>query len=302
MGIATTPESLGPPSSSTPREGAVREAWTIEPRVATLPARLRELRRYRHLLRYFALEAVRRLYRRTVLGKVWLVLRPVLPVVVAAFVFGRLLKIPSEGVPYFLFYLVGNTQWRLFARGLTWVTRSVMRSRGLSRRMYFPRILASLGALAPSLLDLAIHAALIALALGYYRVAQGRWYVGPASGVGWIAVSLVLTSALALALGLWTSVAVARFRDLLFALRHILGPIFFVTPVLYPLSAVPERWRGWIQLNPLTALAEGFRYGVLGVGGVGVSALLPAVLFILVVGGSGVWYFFRSDAVLADQI
>jgi lipopolysaccharide transport system permease protein len=254
------------------------------------------------LLRHLSLEAVRRLYRRTVLGKVWLVLRPVLPVVVAAFVFGQLLQIPSEGVPYFLFYLVGNTQWRLFARGFLFVSRSVTRSRSLSRRMYFPRLLAPLSSLAPAIVDLGIHLALIALALGYYRVAAGRSYLGPASGWAWIPVSLVLTAALALAIGLWTSVAVARVRDLLFAIRHLFGPIFFVTPVLYPLSAVPERWRAWVELNPLTGLAVGFRHGVLGVGGVDLSALLPAILVIVVVGGSGVWYFFRADRVMADQV
>jgi lipopolysaccharide transport system permease protein len=276
--------------------------WVISARAPGWRARLRELRQYRHLLSFLAIEAVRRSYRKTILGRFWLVLRPVLPVVLAAFVFGGLLRIPTEGVPYFLFFLASQAQWSLFGHGLTWSTRSLIRNRKLIRQMYFPRLFVPLAALAPAVLVFGIQLVMVVLTLAYYRIAQGRSYLGPIAGLGWIVVSMTLTAALTFFLGLWTSVLASRFRDAIYAVRYAERGVFLLTPVLYPLSAAPEHLRPYVRLNPLAGLAEAFRYGLFGIGEVGWSTLLPAVVAVIVVGITSLRYFFSVDATIADQI
>lgn len=276
--------------------------WVIDARAPGWRARLRELRQYRHLLRFLAIEAVRRSYRKTILGRFWLVLRPVLPVVVAAFVFGGLLRVPTEGVPYFLFFLASQAQWSLFGHGLTWSTRSLIRNRKLIRQMYFPRLFVPLAALAPAALIFGIQLVMVLLTAGYYRFTHGRSYLGPISGLGWIVVSMTLTAALTFFLGLWTSVLASRFRDAIYAIRYAERGIFLLTPVLYPLSAAPEHLRPYVRLNPLAGLAEAFRYGLFGVGEVGWATLVPAFVAVIVIGITSLRYFFSVDATIADQI
>jgi lipopolysaccharide transport system permease protein len=285
-----------------PAAGSSTDGWVIDARAPGWRARLRELRQYRHLLRFLAIEAVRRSYRKTILGRFWLVLRPVLPVVVAAFVFGGLLQIPTEGVPYFLFFLASQAQWSLFGHGWTWSTRSLIRNRKLIRQLYFPRLFVPLAALAPAVLIFGIQFVMVILTLGYYRIAHGRSYLGPVLGWGWILVSMTLTAALTFFLGLWTSVLASRFRDAMYAVRYAERGIFLLTPVLYPLSAAPERLRPYVRLNPLAGLAEAFRFGLFGVGEVSWATLLPACVAVIVVGFTSLRYFFHVDASIADRI
>ena len=283
-------------------EPGAGEAWTLTPRREGVWYALAETVRYRRLIGFFAARAIERRYRRTVLGRVWLVLRPLLPVAVAALVFGHLLDADSDGKPYFLFLLIGMAPWTLFAGAAMWATRSLEINRGLLRRLYVPRLLLPLATTSPAVLEFGINLCLIAASSIGYRIATGHGWV--VVGPGWIASLAAATGALALAfgLGLWTSVYAARARDVRFALGYLLSIWQFLTPIIYPLSLVPERWRLLVDLNPMTAVVTTFRWGLLGDPQPGVRCLVAGSLVNALVLISGVWFFLRKEGDSVDRM
>jgi lipopolysaccharide transport system permease protein len=278
------------------------ETWRLEPRGEGTGAGLVEAIRYRRLVRFFAARAIERRYRRTVLGRLWLVLRPLLPVVVAALVFGRLLDVRSDGKPYFIFLLVGMAPWTFFAGAVTWATRSLEINRGFLRRIYVPRLIVPIATTSPAILEFGINLCLIAATAIGYRIATGNGWVQV--GPGWLAALGASVAALALGIGIgfWTSVYAARARDVRFALGYVLSLWQFVTPVIYPVSVVPERWRILLDLNPLTGIVTSFRWGLLGDPVPETRSLVAGGSVLGVVLLSGIWFFLRKEADSVDKI
>lgn len=276
--------------------------WVIEPRVNTFGFRLREVWRYRALLRFFALRAITKLYKRTKLGKAWIFIRPLFPLIVKTLIFGGLLGIQSEGVPYFLFLVVGTAIWDLFAGALMWATRSLELNRSLITRIYVPRLILPVAMMSPAFVIFALHVGVLVLTLGYYGVTRRVLYGAGFPEILWAGVSVVLVVTFALAIGLWTSVLGATARDVRFTLAYILDFWSFLTPVLYPLSAVPDKWRWLVYLNPLATLVEAFKWGVLGIGGVHYGALVLSCAIIATVLISGLWFFGRAEAGAVDRV
>lgn len=279
-----------------------RTEWVIEPRRAGIWARAREVWRHRHLIRFFGGRTLAKTYRRTVLGWLWVLIRPLVTVSVSAAVFHGIVGIETGKTPYFLFFLVGMTCWSLFESALTWTTRSLELNRRLLKKQYVPRLVLPIACLAPALAELGINVGVIALTAMYYRVTAGTAHVvlGPATGFALLAIALCC--GLALAIGLWTSVLAAKARDVRFLLAYVLRPWFFVTPVIYPLTSVPERWRWLAELNPLTTIVELFRRGLFGEGMAsaahvgGVMAVVAVVMFL------GLAFFDRTESATVEGI
>jgi lipopolysaccharide transport system permease protein len=293
-------EALAAPvAPEAPQQAAT---WVLEPRREGVWSSLVDTFRHRRLILFFAVRAIERRYRRTVLGRLWLVLRPLLPVVVAALVFGRLLDVSSDGKPYFVFLLVGMAPWTLFAGAATWATRSLEINRGLLRRLYVPRLIVPLATTSPAVLEFAINLCLIAATGIGYRIATGTGWI--VVGPGWLASLAAAAGALALAfgLGLWTSVYAARARDVRFALGYLLGIWQFLTPVIYPVTVVPERWRALLDLNPMTAVVTTFRWGMLGAPPPAARSIVAGAAVTAAVLVSGIWFFLRKESESVDRI
>lgn len=296
------PHRTAPPGERgmDPRDAALPDEWVIEPRSIGLFRSCQEVWRYRRMVRFFAARAVEKLYRRTVLGRAWILIRPLFPVVVGTVIFGELLNAPSDDVPYFLFLLVSSAVWGLFSGSVMWATRSLELNRKILKRLYVPRLILPVAMVAPALLEFAIYLGLIVAAAAYYA-AQGHLYVagGPRllAALGAAAASLLL----ALGVGLWTSVLGALARDVRFTLSYVLSFWLYLTPVIYPLSAVPERWRWLCALNPMASLVETFRWGVLGIGGPDPRALGMAAIVLVAVVTAGLWFFVRAEAAAIDR-
>jgi lipopolysaccharide transport system permease protein len=291
--------------TQTNREAAaapVKDGWVIEPRRSGPVARARELWRYRRLLRYFAARSIDKMVRRTILGNWWLVIRPLFPLAVSTVIFGGMLNVPSGGVPYFLFLLVGTAIWELFGTSLMWATRSLDMNRGLLTRIYVPRMLLPIASMAPSFVTLAIYVAVAIAAVVYYRIVDGRFYVSLGPDSLWALLALALTLGLSIGIGFWTAFPALVARDVRFTLAYVLGFWVFLTPVFYPLSQVPEKWRWLVLLNPMAVYVEMFKWGVLGLGGIHPREIGIAVTITAVVGASGVWFFDRSEAEAADKV
>jgi lipopolysaccharide transport system permease protein len=278
----------------------VTERWEFGPRYPGVAATAVEVWKHRWLVRLVASRAFRRMYRRTLLGWLWLVINPLVPLMIRVVIFGALLGVGSNGLPYFLFLLGGSIAWDLFAATLTQGTRALEMHRVLSDLIYYPRAILPIGNIAPALLELGIKLSVFLAALLYYVIHDGRLYVRSDAALLWGVCALGLALLFALAISLFTSVWGETTRDMRFALNQLTSVWYLLTPVLYPLSQVPKQYRAWIVWNPMAVIVETFKWGVFGVGEFdavpfGVTAAAICALFV-----AGLVYFARTEARTID--
>jgi homopolymeric O-antigen transport system permease protein len=256
---------------------------------------LRELWGYRELLYFLMVRDIKVRYNQTVIGVVWAVLQPLAMMATFTLLFGRLAKIPSDGLPYPLFAYAGLLAWQLFSRTLSESTNSLLVNQRLITRVYFPRIIVPISTTLAALVDFGISLVLFFALMLIYGVTPG-WTVL------WIPVFLALLLMTSLGVGFWLSSLSVEFRDVAHIMPFISQLWLFLTPVVYPSSLVPPAWRALYGLNPMAGVVEGFRWSLLG-GGVGpslllgVSSLVAAALFI-----SGIAWFRRRERSFVDAI
>lgn len=294
--------STGAEAATSRASLARREVHVIRPRRPGVFHRLADLWRYRQLVPFFGRRYIQKLYARTWLGWTWIPLRPAIDVSMRTILFGGLLAVPSAGLPYFLFFLIGTAAWQLFERTATWSTRSLELNRGFLKRIYVPRLTPLVASIIPSVLDLLLYGVMATIAFGYYWLIDGRVYAELSVRTLWCVLGFFLLPALGLSVGLWTATYAARARDIRFALRYVLGIWYFVTPVIYPLGAIPSGFQRLAQLNPATAPVEMVKFGILGTGSVPYTSLYITLGFIAVVGGLGLWFFGRTEDAAVDSL
>jgi lipopolysaccharide transport system permease protein len=274
----------------------------IEPRHRGTVERARELWRSRRLVAYFGKRFVQKSYLRTRLGWIWLPLRPALDVGARVLVFGGLLGAPSEGKPYLIFFLVGMAAWHMFASAIMWATRSLELNRRVLTRIYVPRLAALFSAAVPSLVGYLMYLAITVIATGYYLFTDGTFYLQIGLGTLQWPLGIALLLALALGVGLWTSIWGTQGRDTRFTIGYFTSFAFFLTPVIYPLSAVPESYRIFAELNPLTAPVELVRRGLLGAEPLPAAALAVSLGTTAVLWIAGLRHFGREEAAAVDNL
>jgi lipopolysaccharide transport system permease protein len=279
-----------------------RQKWVIEPVHVGVVARAKEFWRYRRILWFFAGRRIKERYESTTLGKFWLFARPLMPIIVSTVIFGRLLGVQSEGVPYFLFFLAGSSCWRIFERSLFWSARSFDQNRALLKKVYFPRLIAPVSAVAPAVIEFVVLLGLLLAAVAFYAVHDGKFYLRLGFGVLLAPVAVAMAVFLAISVGLWFSVFVARHKDFQFSIRYFTQFWHYVTPVLYPLSMVPVKYHLIFQLNPLTGPVELYKWGLLGIGRFPSVELVGSVAISLIVFASGVWFFTRAEGASVDRL
>ena len=281
---------------------AGEEWWEIEPRQHGVFDRARELWRYRYLWWYFASDTMTGMFRRSKLGWIWLLLRVAGPVGLNAVVFGGMLGVESGGPPYFLFFLCGTTTWVLFERSLLFVTRSLERNRKLITKVYFPRLILPMSAVAPGLLYLLILLIVMIGTVIYFFRKEGVWYITLRPELLAAVSAIVLSLTFTVAVGLWTSVLQARYRDIRYGLRYVMPFWMYFTPIIYPATAIPEKWRWLVALNPMAPIVELFKWGTLGQGHVTAPSLITSLVLIVVTMISGMWFFNREEAASIDKL
>jgi lipopolysaccharide transport system permease protein len=289
------------PDASLPAD-ALADLWVIEPRQHGVIYRVREIWQYRYLWWYFASQAVASMWRRTKLGWIWLFMRVTAPVGFSALIFGGLLGVKSSGPPYFLFFVCGFATWILFERSLLVVTRSLETNRNLVTKVYFPRLLLPMSSVAPGLLYLTVLVIVMVVTVFYHRRQEGIWYITLRPellvSVAAVAVCLVFT----LAVGLWTSVLQARYKDVRQGLRYFMPFWMYFTPIIYPVTIVPEQWRWLLSLNPMAAVVEAFKWGTLGVGHLSAASITSSLSLIALTLVTGLWFFNREEAASVDKL
>jgi lipopolysaccharide transport system permease protein len=274
----------------------------IEPRRSGLGVRSRELWAYRTLLQFFGHRILEKSYVRSKLGIAWVPLRPILDVSARALIFGALLKAPSAGVPYFLFFLVGMAPWSFFDRSLFWSTRSIDLNQRLVKKLYFPRIVLPLAAYVPAILDFVVYVVLIAVAIAGYAIFDGEFELNLSPELLLVVPSMLLIILLTLGLSMILSVLGAQTRDVRYSLTYVLSFLFVLTPVIYPLDAIPANYQWLAGLNPVTAPIEMFRQAVIGAGTIRLGGVLLSLGTGLAVFAFGLWFFSKAEAASVDSL
>jgi lipopolysaccharide transport system permease protein len=260
-----------------------------------LDLRLREVWDYRELLYFFIWRDVKIRYRQTVIGVIWVVLQPLLTMGVFTLFFGRLAKLPSQGLPYQVFYFAALVPWSYFAQALTNCTNVIVENQHVVTKVYFPRLILPLAAVSSGLVDLAVGlVVLLVLAFGYGFRPTIAFLLLP------LLVILVLLTALAL--GLWTSALNALYRDVRATIPFLIQFGMLASPVAYPSSLVPTRWRLLYNLNPMAGVIEGFRWALTGHGDFLGTALLISTGMVVVLLIGGLLFFQRIEGTIADRV
>ena len=267
---------------------------TIRPRKGWQPLDFKEIFLYRELLSFLIWRDIKIRYRQTLLGGLWAVLQPLIAMLIFTFVFHRLAGMKSDGPPYPLFAFAGLTAWTFFSTAVSQSSNSLVTNQQLVSKIYFPRIFIPLGAVGALLLDLAFSLALLLLMMAYYR-----W---PISVNVLLLPIFVLGAVLAASgFGLILSALNVSFRDVKYAVPFLVQMGIFVTPVIYPIHYIPERWQMLMGLNPMAGVVLGFRYALLDSAApwsvMGVSLAVSLTLFVF-----GLLVFRRMERRFADVI
>ena len=256
---------------------------------------LRELWSYRELLFFLTWRDVKVRYKQTAIGAAWAVLQPLLTMLVFAVVFGALIRVPSDGLPYPVFAYVALLPWTFFATALTRAGGSLVTDASLITKVYFPRLLLPVSAVLSSALDFCVAFLLLLALMAWYGIAPGP-------GVVTLPFFLLLALLTALGCGLWLSALNVRYRDIAYVIPFLIQVWFFLTPVAYPSSLVPERWRALYGLNPMAGVVEGFRWALLGTAGTpGVTLVVSAAVVAIIFLG-GMFWFRRLEQGFADVV
>lgn len=280
-------------SAAAPGIPASPAALVIEPPRGLVHVDLAELWRFRELLFFFVWRDVKVRYKQTLLGAAWAVLQPLFTMVVFSVFFGRLAKVPSDGVPYPVFAFAALVPWTFFAHGLAQSAESTVAHANLVKKVYFPRLVLPVAGVLSGLVDFAIaFGVLLVLMLRYGRV--------PTANVVFLPAFVFLALVTALGVGLWLSALNVRYRDVRYTLAFLSQLWMLATPIAYSSSLLSEPWRTLYGLNPMAGVVEGFRWALLGTAtrpGPMLAVSAAAALLLLL---SGVLYFKKSEDTFAD--
>lgn len=237
----------------------------IKPKTKYLDLNLRETWRYRDLLVLFVRRDFVAVYKQTVLGPLWFFIQPILTSLMQVLVFNNIAQLPVDNMPPMLFYLSGNVIWQYFSSCLTLTSNTFVGNAGIFGKVYFPRVISPMSMVISQLFKFAVQLSLfIAIWFWYY-------YSGDTSiSVSWhillLPLLIIIMAGLGLGAGMMISALTTKYRDFTFLLSFAVQLMMYATPIIYPLSFVPEAYKNYIVLNPMTSIVETFRYGFMGSG------------------------------------
>lgn len=267
----------------------------IDPPSSWVPIDFRELWNYRELLYFLTWRDVKVRYKQTALGATWAIIQPVFMMIVFTLFFGKLAKVPSDNIPYSVFTFSALLPWQLFSHALTESGNSLVGNQNLISKVYFPRLVVPISAVLGGLVDFVIAFGILILLMFYYGIVPG-----------WAIITLpafiLLAVVTALSVGLWLSALNVQYRDVRYTMMFLIQFWLFATPVAYPSSLVPEKWRILYGLNPMVGVVEGFRWALLGKATAPGWSLLVSCAVVLVLLTAGLYYFRRMEQQFADIV
>jgi lipopolysaccharide transport system permease protein len=267
----------------------------IAPSKGWVALQLKELWAYRELLYFMIWRDVKVRYKQTALGAAWAIIQPVFTMIVFSLFFGRLGKIPSDGIPYPIFCYAALVPWTFFSQGLSQASNSLVGSGNLIKKVYFPRLSLPISAVTCGLIDFALAFIVLLGMMLYYGIL-------PTVNVIWLPLLILLTLITSLGVSLWLSALNVQFRDVRHALPFLTQLWLFATPIAYPSSLLSEPWRTLYSINPMAGVVEGFRWALLGTETAPGPMMIVSTLTALALLVSGTFYFRRLEKTFADVV
>jgi len=285
-----------PALATSPRVPVPLAEIVLEPPRGWFNLRLREMWHYRELLFFFVWRDLKVRYKQTVLGASWAILQPLMTMVIFSIIFGTVAKItPPDGIPYPIYAYTALLPWHLFSGALSGAAGSLISNQSMITKVYFPRILMPLASVISALVDFAIAFVVLIGMLIYYHITPG-W------GVLLLPLFTLLALMTALSVGLWLSSFNVKYRDFKYIVPFLLTFWQYATPVAYPATLIPEKWRLIFSLNPMTGVVEGFRWALLNQHTDVVPLLIFSGVIMLLILVSGLVYFQRMERTFADVV
>jgi lipopolysaccharide transport system permease protein len=268
----------------------------IQPSRGWVSLQVGELWTYRELLYFQIWRDIKVRYKQTALGAAWAILQPLLTMLVFSLFFGRLGKMPSDGLPYPIFSYTGLLPWMFFSNGLIQSANSLVASGNLIRKVYFPRLVIPLASVLSGVVDFALAFLILCVMMTWYHIVPG-------SNVLWLAPFLVLAFVTSLGVSLWCAALNVLYRDIRYVVPFIVQFWMFSTPIAYSSALLKEPWQRQVYgLNPMVGVVEGFRWALLGTHTAPGPIVIVSALAALVIMVGGAYYFRRMEKIFADVV
>jgi lipopolysaccharide transport system permease protein len=255
----------------------------------------RDLWRYRELFYFLAWRDILVRYKQTAIGVAWALIRPLLTMLVLTFIFGKLAKMDSGGVPYPILVFCGMLPWQFFANAFAESGNSLVNNAGMISKVYFPRLVVPVSSVITSFVDFLISAVLLVLLMIYYGYMPG-------ASIALLPVFVILALATAFGAGLWISALMVRYRDFRFIVPFIVQFGLYVSPVGFSSNVVPAQWRLLYSMNPMVGVIDGFRWSILGEQNLYWPGFFISVVVVALIIISGIYYFRSTERTFADII
>ncbi len=279
-----------------------QEHWTtiIRPVSGWLNFNLRELWRYRDLIVLFVRRDFVAIYKQTILGPLWFLIQPLFSTLVFTVIFGKIAHIPTDGMPPMLFYMAGIVAWNYFAGCMTNTANTFTANANIFGKVYFPRLAVPISDVIINLATFTIQFVLFLCFLFYFMLRDVP--IHPSAWILLTPLLMVQMGILGLGIGIIVSSLTTKYRDLTFVVGFGTQLGMYATPIVYPMSQIPEKWQWLYALNPMAAVVETFRYGFLGAGSLNTKSLLISLCITLILFGIGIVLFSRIEKTFLDTV
>jgi lipopolysaccharide transport system permease protein len=267
----------------------------VKPSKGWIPLNLRELCEYRELIYFLTWRDIKVRYKQTVLGAAWAIIQPFFTMVIFSLFFGKLAKVPSDGIPYPIFTYAALVPWTFFANGLSQSSNSLVGSTNLIKKVYFPRLVVPISSVISGVFDFVLAFVVLLGMMLYYGIF-------PTVNIVWLPLLLLLTLTTSLGVGLWLSTLNVQFRDVRYTVPFLTQFWLFSTPIAYPSSLLSQPWRTLYGINPMVGVVEGFRWALLGTDTSPGPIIIVSSLVALALLVGGAFYFRRLEKSFADVI
>lgn len=272
----------------------------ISPRKNLFELKLKEIWHYRDLLVLFIKRDITVTYKQTILGPLWFFIQPLLTTLMFLLVFGKIAGIPTGGVPPILFYMGGITIWNYFSECLRLTSDTFVKNASLFGKVYFPRVITPVSIISSNLVKFGIQLTLF-LGVYFYYLFTGA-NITPNITLLLLPIYILVLAIMALSFGLIISAMTTKYRDLTFLIQFGVQLWMYATPVIYPISTIPEKYRYLIMLNPVSPIVEAFKYSFTGIGTFTINGLLYSSIFAFVLFFVGLAIFNRTEKTFMDTV
>jgi lipopolysaccharide transport system permease protein len=267
----------------------------IQPRRSLFQLDLRSIWQFREMLYFLVWRDVLLRFKQTAVGVAWVILQPLITMIIFTLIFSKLAKLPSDGTPYPVFAFTALLPWTFFAQALARSSSSVVQNSNLITKIYFPRLLIPIAASIAPIVDLVFSFLFLLVLMGWYKIT-------PTWGILALPLFLALAIITSLAVGLWSSAINVKYRDVGNIIPFVIQVWMYASPIAYPVSMVPDKWRFIYSLNPMVGVIEGFRWALLGKNSPDFMLMAMSASVVMVLLVSGIVYFKKMEQTFADVI